>query len=206
MSEGGELAEVAARSGIFSKLARLFRGALPLGRDAAETVPERGWVQDPTGYWYNRTTYEVSLTRPAELDGYTTVYRFHGPEPETLVPRHKPSAEELGELLSDPPLAQLRATLHATGFAGYRDASPFVSVTTDPAAAAATDEPWLKTIATGEPGYEGAARAPLLSEFRVPSARVYPKLPNLGLKDEKELLYLGPGLDKYLVRTIPNPY
>jgi hypothetical protein len=46
----------------------------------------------------------------------------------------------------------------------------------------------------------------LLSEFKVPSSALYLKLPNLGLQDEKELLYLGPGLDKYLLKTIPNPY
>jgi hypothetical protein len=67
--------------------------------------------------------------------------------------------------------AQIRNQVQAPGgvtrlararMEGFVNGSPFVSVTNDPAAAAASTDPWMQSIARG---------APHLSEFRVPSSR-----------------------------------
>ena len=50
--------------------------------------------------------------------------------------------------------------------------SPFVSVLRDADAGAASTDPWLRTIITGQPGGSGAAQASDLGTFFVPSKRL----------------------------------
>ncbi len=88
---------------------------------------------------------------------------------------------------------------------GFVENSPFVSLTNDPVAAAASTDPWLRTIATGEPGLPGVARAPNLSEFSVPASRLIPPSNALSIS-EGEYLFTGDDLINYLVETRANPF
>lgn len=88
---------------------------------------------------------------------------------------------------------------------GFVENSPFVSVTDTPAAAAASTDPWLRTIATGEPGLPGVAQAPNLSEFNVPVSRLIAPSNALSIS-EGQYLFQGDDLSNYLVETRPNPY
>ena len=142
-------------------------------------------------------------------DGWTTVYRFHSAgDPNSLMPRMYSSdiltqAKVLGNL-QDPAMLRFMADSHMGGAVGD---SPFISVTTDPGLAAVSDDPWLRTIATGQPGAAGAELAPDLSEFRVPASRLIEPNPTNTLSiSEGERLWLGPDLNQYLVKTIPNPF
>jgi hypothetical protein len=74
--------------------------------------------------------------------------------------------------------------------------SPFVSVTDNPAAAAATTDPWLRMI---------VARAPNLSEFSVPASRLIAPSNALSIS-EGEYLFQGNDLSNYLVETRANPF
>lgn len=79
---------------------------------------------------------------------------------------------------------------------GLVENSPFVSVTDNPAAAAATTHPWLRMI---------AARALNLSEFRVPASRLIAPSNALSIS-EGEYLFQGDDLSNYLVETRANPF
>jgi RHS repeat-associated protein len=142
-------------------------------------------------------------------DGWTTVYRFHtAADPNSLMPRmYSSDLLTQGKIMSDlqnPAMLRFMADSHMGG--GVAD-SPFISVTTDPSLAAQSSDPWLRTIATGEPGYPGVVRAPNLSEFRVPASRLIAPAPTNSLSiSEGERLWLGPDLGQYLVKTIPNPF
>lgn len=68
-------------------------------------------------------------------------------------------------------------------------------------------DPWLRTIATGDPGVNGVARAPHLSEFSVPPDRlIAPSSDNALSLSEGEFLWQGNDLADFLVETRPNPY
>ncbi|MFC3988445.1 hypothetical protein [Actinoplanes siamensis] len=135
------------------------------------------------------------------------VYRFHNAaDPQTL--RSRLSAEPAARqdlyhwaLANDPDLFAEMIEDHANGFTTH---SPFVSVTTDPAAAAATTDPGLHTIINGFPG-PADHRAPDLSHFQVPRSRLHqPEFP-LSHR-EGELLFYGDDLADHLVGTVPNPF
>jgi RHS repeat-associated protein len=142
-------------------------------------------------------------------DGWTTVYRFHtAADPNTLLPNMYSSdlltQAKIMENLQDPGMLRFMADSH---MGGSTVDSPFISVTTDPALAAQSSDGWLRTIATGQPGTAGAKLAPDLSEFRVPVTRLIEPAPTNTLSiSEGERLWLGPDLNQYLVRTIPNPF
>src|SRR5262249_35663095 len=95
--------------------------------------------------------------------------------------------------LEDPAEVARLADAHMQGVV---ENSPFVSVTDNPAAAAATTDPWLRMI---------VARAPNLSEFSVPASRLIPPSNVLSLS-EGEMLFQGDDLYNYLVNTGPNPF
>jgi hypothetical protein len=137
------------------------------------------------------------------------VYRFHtATDPSTLrspLAREDAATQAAERAQWDTPelLAQ-RARLHMEG---YTDYSPFVSLTTDPNAAANSPDDWLRTIATGEPGFPNTQRAPDLSTFRVPRSRlIQPDADNELSLLEGEVLWHGEDLADFRVNTKPNPY
>jgi len=142
-------------------------------------------------------------------DGWTTVYRFHtAADANSLMPRMYSSdvltQAQVLRNLQDPAMLRFMADSHMGGAVAN---SPFISVTTDPSLAAVSSDPWLRTIATGQPGAAGAELAPNLSEFRVPISRLIEPSPTNTLSiSEGERLWLGPDLNQYLVKTIPNPF
>ena len=85
--------------------------------------------------------------------------------------------------------------------------SPFVSMLRDPAAGAASTDPWLRTIITGEPGMAGVARAPDLGEFSVsPSRLISPSAANMLSTQETEVVFYGKDLASFLTHWTPNPF
>lgn len=85
--------------------------------------------------------------------------------------------------------------------------SPFVSVLLDPRRAAGSPDAWLRTIATGQPGYPGVSRAPNLLKFKVPANRLIgPRPENLLSIQETEMVFLGDDLAEFLVRLLTNPF
>jgi RHS repeat-associated protein len=147
---------------------------------------------------------------PASASGdYRTVYRFHdASDPSSLLPRLASAdpatqAAVQAQLQTPADIARM-AEAHMQGLVSN---SPFVSVTDNAAAAAASTDPWLRTIATGKPGVPGVAQAPDLSEFSVPSSRlIAPALTNTLSISEGEFVFLGNDLHNFLVRTIKNPF
>jgi hypothetical protein len=143
-------------------------------------------------------------------DGYTRVYRFHTlDDPTTLEPRlaQQPQSvqDEVLNSIKNPKTFAKLANKHMTVGGGPK--SPFVSLTTDPAAAANTPDTWLSTIATGLPGDPEAQVAPNLSSFVVPTDRLIgPQAANVLSASEGEFLWLGNDLGKYLEESMPNPF
>jgi RHS repeat-associated protein len=126
--------------------------------------------------------------------------------PATLVSRAALTSQQVADQaasnISDPVGLEIQAAQHA---AGNVFQSPLVSVGTDLNNMVSSVDPWMQTIVTGSPGFEGAARAPFIATFNVPECLL--TTPNNSLStSETELLFFGPDLLKYLVCVIPNPY
>jgi len=140
---------------------------------------------------------------------FATMYRFADrTNPVTIQSRlsQAPPAIQTWErrMLEDLDYYQRRADLHMKGRTAE---SPFVSLIQDPKKATTTEDPWLRTIATGEPGYPNTKRAPDIGKFRVPKSRlVYPKPDNLLSIEEGEAVFYGDDLGKFLKRWYRNPY
>ena len=140
-----------------------------------------------------------------------TLYRFaDSARPETLLPnlsRAGPlTRAAVNVLMKFKAYREWRADAHMRGDTAN---SPFVSMIEDPAKLAASTDPWARTIATGEPGAPGVARAPDLGEFSVPKTNiVYPKAGNaLSIAETERLFYqTGKSLVDYLAKWITNPY
>ncbi|WP_229076642.1 DUF6531 domain-containing protein [Actinoplanes sp. DH11] len=148
----------------------------------------------------------VGASPPVD-DGLVDVWRFHtAADPESLrsiLSREPPEVQErvLKTFATDPEAFREMIENHANGIKAN---SPFLSVTTDPAAAARTTDPDLRGIIVGD-AYGSQRRAPDLSHFQVPRDRLYQ--PNFELSHlEGELLYYGDDLADLKLSTRPNPY
>ncbi|HET6532862.1 MAG TPA: DUF6531 domain-containing protein [Actinoplanes sp.] len=149
-------------------------------------------------------------TPAGEADDLVTVYRFHtASEPGSLMPSLTRDPPEFQDYINrqfegpDGPRRLAEAVeQHARGDTRH---SPFLSVTSDPDAAARTTDPQLSTIINGTPGVEGFAQAPDLSTFHVPRSTLYAPTNPLS-QSEQELLFRGNNLADYRVSTVPNPY
>jgi RHS repeat-associated protein len=171
-----------------------------------------GGAGGATGYYAEGPLNNAATQIRAWVSGppsTTTVFRFHDANDALSLQSRLASADPAVQArvrsnLSSPESVQQAATFHMQG---YVQDSPFVSVTTNPGAAAASTDPWLRTIATGRPGQPGVRPAPHLSEFDVPTARlVSPEADNALSLSEEELLWHGDDLADFLVATKPNPY
>jgi hypothetical protein len=158
-----------------------------------------------------RPDVDAVYTNPIDTGAVPTqsVYRFYDPSnPDALMPRLASSPQSVQDAeairLQDPAYASWRADAHMQGHVAD---SPFVSVISDPMGAVSSTDPWLRTIATGQPGSPGAARAPALGRFDVPTDRLVAPLPTNSLSiAEGELLFQGNDLSSFHHSTIPNPY
>jgi hypothetical protein len=138
------------------------------------------------------------------------VYRFHtAADPETLRPNLSRDSLDYQDFRNEkyagptgPQELAEAVEIHAGGDTRH---SPFVSVTTDHAAAARTTDDQLGTIINGTPGLEGYEQAPDLSTFHVPSSRLHTPVNRLSTS-EQELLFRGDDLADFQVDTMPNPY
>jgi hypothetical protein len=145
-----------------------------------------------------------------QADDLVTVYRFHtAADPESLRPNLSRDPLDYQDYVNrqfegpDGPARLADAVeQHARGNTRH---SPFLSVTTDPDAAARTTDPQLGTIINGTPGYPGFQQAPDLSTFQVPRSSLHAPTNALSAS-ERELLYRGNDLADYRVDTVPNPY
>jgi hypothetical protein len=145
-----------------------------------------------------------------EAEDLVKVYRFHtAADPESLRPnlsRDPIDYQDFRNAKFDGPNGQQELAeaveIHAGGDTRH---SPFVSVTTDHAAAARTTDDQLGTIINGTPGLPGFKQAPDLSTFHVPRSTLYTPTNPLSTS-EQELLFRGDNLADYRVDTVPNPY
>jgi hypothetical protein len=143
-------------------------------------------------------------------DDLVTVYRFHtASDPTTLMPNLSRDPQDFQDYMNaqydGPNGPQRLADMVEEHARGYTRHSPFVSVTTDPDAAARTTDPQLSTIINGEPGVAGFQRAPDLSTFQVPRSTLFTPTNPLSVS-EQESLFRGNNLADYRVETVPNPY
>ncbi|WP_285474051.1 DUF6531 domain-containing protein [Actinoplanes sp. NBRC 101535] len=139
-------------------------------------------------------------------DDLIDVYRFHtAADPSTLrspLSDHPDIQDWVrANRLSTPEQLRAAAEAHATGNTSL---SPFVSITTDPLAAARTTDPGLSAIINGTP-HPAYRQAPDLSHFQVPRDRVVWPSNQLSLS-EGEGLFHGDDLADFLVDTRPNPF
>ncbi|WP_433824945.1 DUF6531 domain-containing protein [Actinoplanes sp. CA-015351] len=140
-------------------------------------------------------------------DDLVDAYRFHdAADPESLrsnLSRESPATQKIyeWEFEHNPGLLDEMAVDHADGFKTH---SPFVSVTTDPFAAAATTDPDLSSIINGGHGMDHR-RAPDLSLFRIPRDRLVNPDYELSQLEGEQLFYPG-NLADYHVWTRPNPF
>jgi RHS repeat-associated protein len=153
-------------------------------------VPNPQVLADPLGLCTN--------TAEGAGEAFKTVYRFHdASDPTSLLSRlasAQPDVQaKVASQLQSPAEAARLAEAHMQGFV---ENSPFVSVTDNPTAAAATTDPWLRNI---------AARAPNLSEFRVPVSRLIAPSNPLSVS-EGEYVFQGDDLINYLVQTRANRF
>jgi hypothetical protein len=138
-----------------------------------------------------------------------TVYRFASEaKPETLSPNLSRAAPftqlRVNFMMKFERYRSWRADLHMRGDTLN---SPFVSVLRDPAAGAASTDPWLQTIITGKPGLSNVAKAPDLGEFSVPPSRLIgPRETNTLSQTETEMVFHGSDLAQFLNKWIKNPY
>ncbi|MEU8242709.1 RHS repeat-associated core domain-containing protein [Actinoplanes missouriensis] len=179
-------------------------GGIDRGLTGGDIFNPRALTADLLGGGVLHSPAALRSPAPGEL---VDVWRFHNAaDPQTLRSRlsaEPPHTQRLYEwaLENDPTLFPQMREEHATGFYTH---SPFVSVTDNPAAAAATTDPGLSTIINGFPG-PSYMQAPDMSYFRVPSDRLH--RPDFELShQEGELVFYGDDLADFLVETRPNPY
>jgi pretoxin HINT domain-containing protein len=147
---------------------------------------------------------------PEPPPGATRVYRFHtGDDPATLQPKLSAQPPEVQKQvlndIMDPEEFDRVAMRHMT--VADTERSPFVSVTTNPAAAAATTDPELLAITTGVGENAVTKMAPSLSSFIVRNDwLIAPDATNALSQLEGEYLWMGDDLGDYLEETIPNPF
>jgi RHS repeat-associated protein len=144
------------------------------------------------------TIAEGGLETAGDDEALVSVFRFHDASDPTTLQSRLASAEpdvqaKVASQLKSPTEVDRLAEAHMQGFV---ENSPFVSVTDNPAAAAATTDPWLRMI---------VARAPNLSEFRVPASLLIAPSNQLSIS-EGEYLFQGDDLINYLVATRANPF
>jgi hypothetical protein len=233
MSEDAELAEAAAENlGLFRRIARLFEpgeyepltdaerarltaGGPPYGvltkeqrsRLIAGGEDEGWWIRDEgdigntyyrQGYGYAHSSSYVRNLPPADLTGtapgYTTVYMFHGVDRDALMPDPPGKDTWIGKwTIDDRALGNARAAAHAWGEKG----GPFVTVTKD-------------MVDAADPPGNGRTSQMLVSEFRVPSERLFnpgaePNVP-MPKVEQGERYFLGNDLVAYKVGERINPF
>jgi hypothetical protein len=232
MTEDGELVEAAENLGLFRRLARFFEpgeyepltdaersmltdGGQPYrvltkaerSRLIAGSEEEGWWIRDEgdisntyyrQGYGYARSDWYVRNPPPADLtgtaSGYTTVYKFHGVDRDALMPDSPGKDRWIGEwTIDDREHGNAMAAMHAGGGNG----GPFVTVTTD-------------MVDAADPPGNGRTSEMLVSEFRVPSERLFnPRAETSGVlpnAEEGERYFLGNDLVAYKVRERINPF
>jgi hypothetical protein len=140
-------------------------------------------------------------------DDLVEVWRFHdAANPESLrsnLSREPPVIQSVIGRRLDEDSFFFRSMVenHARGI---KENSPFVSVTTDPAAAARTTDFDLRGIIHGD-NYGSLRRAPDLIRFLVPGDRLHS--PDFDLsRGEGERLFYKDDLADFLQDTRPNPY